>query len=132
MALTVTWYDEAQSIAYIHFTPGWTWDDFWAMNHSFNQLAATVEHPIVLIVDMSGAGMPSQFVPEFSKIAGVSDERPANLELTLVVGIGIMLETVTSLFGRLYKRAMAHVRFVPTLDAALNAVVLHRNSLPSA
>lgn len=128
MSIPVTWYDEAQSIAYVHFLPGWTWDDFWQMNHSFNQLAATVAHPIILIVDMSGAGMPSQFVPELSKIAGVSEDRPTHLELTLVVGIGVMLETVTNLFARLYKRAMAHVRFVPTIDAALDAATLHRKS----
>lgn len=128
MAISVTWYDEEQSIAYVHFTPGWTWDDFWTMNHSFNELANAVVHPIYLIVDMTGAGMPSQFVPELSKIASTSEERPTNLQFTVVVGVGIMLETVTNIFSRLYKRATAHVRFVSTVNEALQLIESRRQS----
>lgn len=129
MAISVNWHDEEQTIAYVHFTPGWTWDDFWGMNQSFNQLAQTVDYPIVLIVDMTGAGMPAQFMPELSKIANTSEERPAHLEFTVVVGLGVMLETVANIFTRLYKRATAHVQFVPTLDEALQTITRRRQAV---
>ncbi len=132
MAISVTWFDEKQRIAYIHLTPGWTWGDFWMMNESFNELASTVVHPIYLIVDMTGAGMPSQFVPELSKIASISEERPTNLQFTVVVGVGVMLETVTNIFSRLYKRATAHVRFVSTVNEALPLIESHRQTLLSS
>lgn len=128
MTLSVNWYDEEHTIAYVHFTPGWNWEDFWAMNDSFNKLAETVHHHIVLIVDMTGAGMPTQFVPELSKIAVTSSERPKHLDLTIVVGLGVMLETVTNIFTRLYRRATEHVRFVPTLSDALEIVRLRRQT----
>lgn len=128
MIISVTWYDEKQRIAYVHFTPGWTWDDFWTMNQSFNELASTVVYPIYLVVDMTGAGMPSQFVPELSKIASTSEERPTNLQFTVVVGVGVMLETVTNIFSRLYKRATAHVRFVSTLNEALQLIESRQQS----
>lgn len=124
MAISVNWYDDEQTIAYVQFTPGWTWDDFWVMNQAFNQLAQTVDYPIALIVDMSNAGMPAQFVPELSKIAQTSEQRPAHLAFTVVVGLGVMLETVVNIFTRLYRRATAHVQFVSTVDEAVE--LIHR------
>ena len=131
MTISVNWYNEEKTIAYVQFAPGWTWDDFWAMNQSFAEMAQTVDHNIVLIVDMTEAGMPNQFVPELSKIATTSSERPQHLDFTIVVGLGVMLETVTNIFTRLYRRATSHVRFVSTLAEALEIVRLRQQPIAS-
>ncbi len=123
MNVSVNWHNPQKDVIYVHFQPGWTWHDFWQMNDEFIALANTVDHPVVLIVDLTDAGMPSLFAQQMKTIAHTSQaERPKNLAYTIVVGLKGLLEIAINIFNKVYSHATSHVVFVATVEEALETI----------
>lgn len=118
MKIAINWTDEEKKTIYTNFEPGWLWEDFWQMNAAFEEMALEVEHPIVLIIDLSDAGMPDGFISKLPRIAQVSSHRPKNLDYTVVVGIRGMLEDAVRIFNKVYRHLSREVLFAATLDEA--------------
>jgi hypothetical protein len=118
MKIPVTWRDSEKTTLYVKFERGWSWDDFWTMNQTFNQLARTVNHHVVLWVDMTDAGLPSSYVPQMRKIADLSKERPQNLAYTIVIGVSGLVKIAVDIFNGVYRSTAQHVIFVANMDEA--------------
>jgi hypothetical protein len=118
MKIAINWSNEEKKSIYTKFETGWLWDDFWEMNATFEEMTSEVEHPIILIIDLHGAGMPGGFISKLPRIAQVSSQRPKNLDYTVVVGIQGTLEDAVRIFSRVYRHLAREVIFAANLEEA--------------
>jgi hypothetical protein len=129
--ITVEWADEARTIIYERYGPGWTWDEAYA---AWEQVAQMVEGrgpdlQLSFILDMRESSLlPQDFLSNLRRFGQMSAEVNSNVELRIFVGANQVFRHFMNLFRRVYPPASEALRalFVETVDDAHAAITAHR------
>ena len=123
MGINLQWGNSEKTILHASFQSEWDWNDIWAMDAEFRNLAASIPHIFALIIDVSEARAPSIFIPQLGNIAELSKNRPANLDCTIVVGSTGLLGSAARIFTDVYRNESKDVYFASTIDSGLSIIL---------
>lgn len=98
--MQVYWYNELKTIVYWVIDAQWTWDDFHAARREGNVYIQSQEHTVHCFIDMhQNRMMPDNIA---SNMQTAVDEIPANAGLIVVIGTGLLTQTLFSVVRRVF------------------------------
>ena len=115
MNITTRWTDAHQNILHIHFRGSWSLDEFYLMLEEYNRLTRTINHPYVVIADLTNtASMPTRIL----STGGYLGNLPNKAHTILVVGTGTFLEMTLRNLQQQFPAAINAVLRCDTLGEA--------------
>lgn len=121
MSVQADWFDtEQKNIIRYEFVGSWTWDDFYtAMNH-VNELMATVDHTVYIIIDFrQGRGVPGGALTHMrSNTLRAAD----NWGGGVFVGINGFLKAIVNTFVQVYPRLGNRYQTAESIEEAVMVI----------
>lgn len=125
--IAVAWRDPSHTVLVQDFNTRWTLDDYFATVERTYAMIDTVDHPVDVIVDVSGdPASASRLIAAAGEAANATSGARVhrNQRLMVVVGGGQMMRTVVQMADRYAPRIAATLFAADTLDEA--RVVINR------
>lgn len=98
--MQVYWYNEPKTIVYWVIDAQWAWDDFHAARREGNTMIRSQEQIVHCFIDMhQNRVMPDNIA---SNIQIAVDEIPQNNGLIVVIGTGLLTQTLFSVVRRVF------------------------------
>lgn len=118
MPITASWNNEEKTIILITFEHPWIWHEFEAAYEQMDAMFKSVSHKTSLILNISNAGFPPPSAIEHFR--RVSENRHANLDKIIVVGIPTFFRTMLNILRSVYQGRYTEPSFLfsPTLEKA--------------
>lgn len=103
MPVRTYWHDENKNIFITEVEGTWSLDDFYKYFEEAEAIIRQIDHPVVLISDLSKSGRaPKQFL---SAGRYLSKKRLPNVRMTIMVGISSFGRTLITIMSRTYPTA---------------------------
>lgn len=128
MSVQVDWFDaEKKDIVRYEFVGTWTWDDLYAAMNEVNNLLATVDHMVYVIVDFrQGRGVPGGALTHMrSGTMRAADNWGGGVFL----GINSFLQALVNTFIKMYPRLGERYHTASSLEEALMIIDVWRSKL---
>lgn len=116
MGIQVLWDNPEKTIIRYDFSDPWTWDEFYQIRVEGNNMAESVSHPVVVLVNLQGqVSLASGALVQGKKIAKT---KPENISMQVIVSTNGLIKSLFPVFARLNPHLANSYRVVPTLEAA--------------
>lgn len=127
MPITVSWYDDDQTIMLQSCIGDWTWDDYLVSIDALAALANSTTERVDYIMDITDTvGIPLGLPLKYIRKARA--KRPPNLGIIVVVGASPIQKSVFNM-ARYIDRQYNNTRFLDdTLNDAVRRIIEHRQS----
>lgn len=130
--MQIYWVDHAQTILYMVIDGHWAWDEFHAMRTLANAMIAAQPYTIHIVVDLNNnQTMPRDLARQVRPTIG---EMPDNVGLIVVIGAGILTQTLYTLVKRVFfsTQLAGRLRLVRTLEDALRLIAEYSPPSPDS
>lgn len=119
MPIVVDWDNELQTVIRCDFDSTWTWNDVFAMNRTIETLMDTVNHPVKVMIVMSGKNFPQSGTLTYTKHLFVHDHPNYDRHVVFVGGT-ILIKTFERIIRKAYVQAMSNVYsdYADTVESA--------------
>lgn len=125
MPVRVVWDDDAQTIIRWDYEGKWTWVEVSTAFETVVRLMRSVDHTVCIIHDLSrSAGLPGAALTNARRFTAAL---PENWDISVVVGAGTFIESVLSVFSKVYQKLGARYRTARSLDEARALIAQHRS-----
>ncbi len=105
MPVSVIWDNEEQTIIRYVFEGRWTLDELFVVMEQEDQMIASVEHMVDIIVDFQNSGtVPDHLIANFPKIFESSSASHPNVGITVIVGAAGFAEMLANIFSKVFTR----------------------------
>lgn len=117
MPVNMLWDDAEKSILRFEYQGKWTWEEVNNMMAQANVELTAVPHRVDTIHDFtsSSSGLPSNVL---SHASSLSRQIPAQAGMSVVVGSSALINTLLSIFTKVYPQFASRYKSASTLDAA--------------
>ena len=117
MPVTLSWFDDQQTILLFKFEGEWTWEEFYKLDEPTWDLIACANYRIDILMDWSQI---KRFPLGMMNALHRSGEDVTPKDEGMVVSIGgpYFIKMMYGIFRRLYPKAVTVYRLVDTLDEA--------------
>lgn len=128
MTVTVSWYDEEQTIMLTTVTDLWMHADEKAILEKMEALMSDVTHDVYNIADLRNAfNAPRINIMEISQVVGHPVYLNPQLKLTCIIGGPAPTRISVDVALRLFPRMSMVLYQVPTMEAALEKIHQHKD-----
>jgi hypothetical protein len=116
MTITVDWDNPEKTTLYYQYTGKWTWDEYKEVTARAHALASTVDYPVDVIADFSGATL----LPEnaLGKFKASWQTSPMKVGTIAIITSSVLVERLASIFQRVNSNFADKFRIVKSLDEA--------------
>jgi len=126
MGVTVSWDNEARTIIRYDVVNPWSFEELWGAVHQDNSMFDNINHHFYLIFN----GTDVQTVPDnpVSKLKVLAEVIHPDLELIVIVGSNLWLQTLGNLFYRMYGHKLGSLQGVwnaRTVEEARELISIH-------
>lgn len=116
MGIQVLWDNPEKTIIRYDFSDPWTWDEFYQVRVEGNNMAESVSHPVVALINLQGqVSLASGALVQGKRIART---KPENISMQVIVSTNGLIKSLFPVFARLNPNLANSYRVVPTLEAA--------------
>ena len=116
MGIQVLWDNPEKTIIRYDFSDSWTWDEFYQVRVEGNNMAESVSHPVVALINLQGqVSLASGALVQGKRIART---KPENISMQVIVSTNGLIKSLFPVFTRLNPNLANSYRVVPTLEAA--------------
>lgn len=126
MGIQVQWDNPQHTIIRYDFAAHWTSEDFFDAIAADDDMIASVDHPVHLILDMSKSDtVPVVQLTRLRRIAGSVGEQTG---LIVLVGANMWINALADIFQKVYASRVDHfcgLLHAPTLDDARRRITEH-------
>lgn len=126
----ISWYDEERTVLLCEVFKRWTWDEAHKVIKELNDVwCSSVNHGVytVYVFGPSAALLPygGSAIPNIRRL--INTEHP-NDQLIIFANAGALVTRLINIAAQVYglRSVVSKFRFVPTLDAALREVEMHK------
>jgi hypothetical protein len=119
MGIRTHWYNDEKTAIRYYFTGIWTWTECFAAVDQAVEMLDSVQHPVVLIIDMrDNQHVPSLSPQALSGMANLPTMAHPNTAFLVLVGARLVVKTTFEVFRRLFPSAAARYRVVDSIGEA--------------
>lgn len=117
MTVTVSWYDETHRAIVQRYEGKWTWEELSQAAQSVREMAMTVPHTVILLIDISESqNMPSGNA--LSQGRAAFNAMPNNMAQIIVAMRSQMMEVFGELVIKMLPQWRNRVKFTKTFEVA--------------
>ena len=102
MPAVVRWDEKHPNVVITIYSGNWTWEEFYTASKEAQQLAATVQHRVDIIVDMQQGSFPKQG-PAIGAAQNVFRSWPENAG-NLIIVAGSCIQTIVNIFRKVDRK----------------------------
>jgi hypothetical protein len=129
VTIEVGWLDQHQTIMHYRFDGAWGWNDFYPAYNRAVAMEKAAGHRVDVILDVRDGGrMPADLLPHIKQI---TDQRPANLGLVVVVTQSATARTLFTVASRFDPRFKRYYSLVETPEQARRIIAESRLKMDS-
>lgn len=133
MAIELYWDDDARTTMLMEIEGAWTWDEMYETAQKIKKVTDNATHEIAAILDVSrGATVPggSIFNPQTLQHGrNMLKMGEGGTGPLIIVGANSFIRTIYNALYRLDKKALSHVQFADTVEAARALLAAQRKQV---
>lgn len=115
MKIHVLWDNDEKTIIRYDYSKGWTWKDFAEADKIYQQMRAEVTHTVHIIANFEDGAFPP--MGALGKFKSAQEGTPGDA-VVVVVGGGLFITQLVSVFNRVYKALSRKLMVADSLDEA--------------